>query len=135
MTDASYIRPEVLRGYTLIADGERGALIGPRGDIVWMCAPRWDSAAVFSTLIGGAGSYTIAPSDPWYVWGGYYEQDSLIWHSRWMTSAGPIECREALAFPADPHTAVLLRRVHAPRLTRAQMNVNAATRRTHSGRP
>jgi len=31
--------PHVLREYALIADGERGALIGPRGDIVWMCAP------------------------------------------------------------------------------------------------
>lgn len=29
------------------------ALIGPRGDIVWMCAPQWHSDAVFSTLIGG----------------------------------------------------------------------------------
>jgi hypothetical protein len=31
--------PYVLRDYALIADGERGALIGPRGDIVLMCAP------------------------------------------------------------------------------------------------
>jgi hypothetical protein len=23
----------------------------PGGDIVWMCAPRWDSDAMFSTLI------------------------------------------------------------------------------------
>jgi hypothetical protein len=33
----------VLREYALPADGERGALVGPRGDIVWICAPRWDS--------------------------------------------------------------------------------------------
>ncbi|PSL02702.1 GH15 family glucan-1,4-alpha-glucosidase [Haloactinopolyspora alba] len=107
------IRPEVLREYALLADGERGALIGPRGDIVWMCAPGWDSDAVFSALIGGAGTYAVSPRDRWYVWGGYYEVGSLIWHSRWMTSSGAIECREALAFPGDPHTAVMLRRVHA----------------------
>lgn len=111
--DPPAVRPQVLREYALLADGERGALIGPRGDIVWMCAPRWDSDAVFSALVGGAGAYVIAPSDPWYVWGGYYEQGSLIWHSRWMTSSGAIECREALAFPGDPYTAVLLRRVEA----------------------
>ena len=36
-------RPHVLREYSLIADGERGALIGPDGAISWLCAPRWDS--------------------------------------------------------------------------------------------
>lgn len=30
-----------------------------------------------------------------------------------MTSTGALECREALAFPGDPHTAVVLRRVEA----------------------
>ena len=53
--DESRARPHVLREYALIADGERGALIGPRGDLAWMCAPRWDSDAVFSSLLGGAG--------------------------------------------------------------------------------
>jgi hypothetical protein len=37
--------PRVLREYALLADGERGILIGPRGNFVWMCAPRWDSDA------------------------------------------------------------------------------------------
>jgi GH15 family glucan-1,4-alpha-glucosidase len=78
-----------------------------------MCAPRWDSDAVFCALLGGAGSYTVTPSDSWYVWGGHYEEGSLIWRSRWMCSSGAIECREALAFPGNPHSAVLLRRVKA----------------------
>ena len=43
----------MLREYALLADGERGVLVGPRGDFAWMCAPRWDSDAVFSSLIGG----------------------------------------------------------------------------------
>ena len=37
--------PHVLREYALLADGERGILVGPRGDFVWMCFPRWDSDA------------------------------------------------------------------------------------------
>ncbi|MGH8154149.1 MAG: glycoside hydrolase family 15 protein, partial [Rhodanobacteraceae bacterium] len=105
--------PNVLREYALLADGERGALIGPRGDIVWMCAPRWDSDAVFSSLIGGSGAYAITPTDARFVWGGYYEEGTLIWHSRWITEGGVIECREALAFPGDPDRLVLLRRVIA----------------------
>jgi hypothetical protein len=107
-------RPHVLREYALLADGERGALIGPHGDLVWMCAPRWDSDGVFSQLIGGGGVYSVTPADTRHVWGGFYEQGSLIWHSRWITRETPIECREALAFPGDPGRAVLLRRITAP---------------------
>ena len=103
----------VLREYALLADGERGALVGPRGDIVWMCSPRWDSDAVFSSLIGGSGRYAITPTDARFVWGGYYEEGSLIWRSRWITETGIIECREALAFPGDPDRTVLLRRIIA----------------------
>ncbi len=40
--------PQVLRQYALIADGERGIVVGPRGDFCWMCLPRWDSPAVFN---------------------------------------------------------------------------------------
>lgn len=104
--------PQVLREYALLADGERGALIGPRGDVVWMCAPRWDSDGVFSCLIGGGGAYAVIPTGR-FVWGGYYEDGSLIWRSRWITETGIIECREALAFPGDPNRAVLQRRIIA----------------------
>ena len=31
--------PQVLRDYALLADGERGALIGPQGDLAWLCVP------------------------------------------------------------------------------------------------
>jgi GH15 family glucan-1,4-alpha-glucosidase len=99
-----------LREYAVVADGERGAVIGPQGDVAWMCMPTWDSPSVFSSLIGGTGVYAISPLAR-YVWGGYYEQGTLIWRSRWVTSNGELECREALAFPGDAHRAVLLRRL------------------------
>ncbi|MET7360079.1 glycoside hydrolase family 15 protein [Streptomyces sp. NPDC005562] len=105
--------PHVLREYALLADGERGALVGPHGDISWMCAPRWDSDAVFSSLVGGSGTYAVTPLDPRHVWGGFYETGSLIWRSRFITGEGPVECREALAFPGEPERVVLLRRVLA----------------------
>ena len=104
--------PQVLRQYAVIADGERGIVVGPRGDFCWMCLPRWDSAAVFSSLLGGAGVYAVTPRRR-FVWGGRYEPRSLIWRSRWVTTAGIVECREALAFPGDMHTAVVLRRIRA----------------------
>ncbi|WP_323097439.1 glycoside hydrolase family 15 protein [Intrasporangium sp. YIM S08009] len=103
----------VLREYSFVADGHRGALIGPRGDVVWMCVPRWDSPATFASLVGGRGGYTVTPVEP-YVWGGTYEPGSLVWRSHWVTNDTTVECREALAAPADPHRAVLLRRIEMP---------------------
>ncbi|KAA0016568.1 glycoside hydrolase family 15 protein [Antrihabitans cavernicola] len=113
LSAATQFAPHALREYALLADGERGILVGPRGDFVWMCAPRWDSEAVFSALIGGSGGYAVTPTHTRFVWGGYYEDRSLIWRSRWVRDTGIIECREALAFPGDPNRAVVLRRIVA----------------------
>lgn len=110
---AGMLSPHVLREYALLADGERGVVVGPRGDYCWMCLPRWESPAVFSSLLGGDGAYIVCPDQTRFVWGGHYEQRSLIWRSRWVTTDGIVECREALAFPGDRHTAVLLRRIIA----------------------
>jgi GH15 family glucan-1,4-alpha-glucosidase len=125
--------PQVLRQYALLADGERGAVIGPRGDIVWMCMPRWDSDAVFTSLLGGGGHYTVVPTGR-YVWGGYYEDRSMIWRSRWVTNTGIIECREALKFPGDPRHAVLMRRIHAIDHA-ASVEVSLAPRAGYGQRP
>lgn len=106
-------------------------MIGPDGAIVWLCVPRWDSPAVFASLIGGRGGYAVTPADPRHVWGGYYEPGTLIWHSRW-TGAAVTECREALARPASPHCAVVLRRILAIE-GRARVRVTLDLR-TSSGR-
>src|SRR5690242_15277184 len=105
--------PRTLREYALLADGERGVVVGPHGDYAWMCFPRWDSPAVFSSLLGGAGAYEITPRSR-HVWGGHYDEPGLIWRSRWVCDdRSIIECREALALPAHPLRAVLLRRILA----------------------
>ena len=105
--------PETLRQYALVADGERGGLIGPRGDVAFLCFPRWHDPAVFSSLIGGTGHYAVTPADPRFVWGGHYEPGTLIWRSRWVADEAVVECREALARPSDEHGLVLLRRIEA----------------------
>jgi alpha,alpha-trehalase len=102
--------PHTLREYAMLADGERGAIVGPRGDIVWMCFPYWDSAPLFSALIGGGGTYAVSPTER-HVWGGYYEPRSLIWRSRWATRDAIVECRHALALPAPEGRATILARV------------------------
>jgi GH15 family glucan-1,4-alpha-glucosidase len=103
----------VLRDYALLADGERGAVVGPRGDIVWLCFPCWDSEPVFAALLGGAGAYTVRPSDDQFVWGGQYDADTLVWRSRWMVGDTIVECVEAMAMPGDPGRMTLVREVRA----------------------
>ncbi|MFC4787235.1 glycoside hydrolase family 15 protein [Nocardioides sp. MAHUQ-72] len=105
--------PVPLRQYALLADGERGALVGPRGDVAFLCAPRWHDDAVFSSLLGGAGSYAVTPTSDRFVWGGHYDQDTLIWRGRWVATNAVLECRDALALPGDRDRVVLLRRVEA----------------------
>jgi alpha,alpha-trehalase len=112
MTASGAPAPFTLRDYALVADGERGAVVGPDGGIVWLCFPGWHDPAVFASLVGGGGFYSVSPTGR-FVWGGYYEDATLIWRSRWVTQDAIVECREALAFPGDVDTAVLLRRVVA----------------------
>ncbi|PAZ09497.1 glycoside hydrolase [Streptomyces sp. SA15] len=104
--------PHALHDYALLADGERGALIGPDGAIGWLCSPTWHDAAVFAALVGGAGVYAVTPEGR-HVFGGYYEEGTMIWRSRWVTDDGIVECREALAYPGDPGRLVLLRQLRA----------------------
>jgi GH15 family glucan-1,4-alpha-glucosidase len=104
--------PHALHDYALLADGERGALIGPDGAITWLCAPTWHDDAVFASLIGGRGAYAVTPRGRW-VPGGYYEDGTLIWRSRWITTDGVVECRESLAFPGEAGRLVLLRQLTA----------------------
>jgi hypothetical protein len=105
--------PAPLREYALVADGERGALCGPHGEIVWLCAPRWHDDAVFAALIGGDGAYAVTPVTR-SVWGGSYQPGTLIWQNRWATEDNEVvTCQDALALPAATDALVLLRRIVA----------------------
>jgi hypothetical protein len=104
--------PHELRDYALLADGERGILADPDGELAWMCFPTWSDPAVLASLLGSGGSYRIQPNGR-YVPGGSYEEGTLIWRQRWVTDNGVIECRQALAYPGRPDRAVILRRVSA----------------------
>ena len=103
--------PHVLRELAFLADGERGAVIGPSGAVEWLCFPGWADPSVFSSLVGGHGWFSVRPAGR-FVWGGHYEEGSLVWRSHWVLAGGAmVECREALALPARPGRAVLLRRI------------------------
>ena len=100
-----------IRDFAFLADGERGALVDPQGEIQWLCFPGWADEPVFGSLFGLPGSYTVRPGGR-YTWGGYYEEGTLIWRSRWTLDSGAIvESRETLSFPGDRRQALILRRI------------------------
>jgi hypothetical protein len=104
--------PQALRDYAFLADGLRGALLDPDGGIAWLCFPTFADSAVIAGLLGGRGTFQLAPAER-HVTGGYYEDGTLIWHQRWVTDDGIVESCDALAYPAEPDRCVVLRRIRA----------------------
>jgi alpha,alpha-trehalase len=100
-----------LRDFAFLANGERGALIGPSGDIAWMCFPTWSDSALFAGLLD-RGQLPHRAGEQ-FLTGGYYEERSLIWHSRFVTHHGIFESRDALVYPGSADRSILLRKVSA----------------------
>lgn len=76
--------------HSLLSDQRTVALVDPKGRVVWMCAPRIDSSAVFAELLGGptAGHFEIRPaaSGPQGALaphGQEYVADSFLLRTRW----------------------------------------------------
>ncbi|MEU5239772.1 glycoside hydrolase family 15 protein [Streptomyces lydicus] len=81
--------------YGLIGDMQTAALVCDDGGIDWLCLPRFDSPAVFTSLLGTErhGSWRVGP-DP-TIGGGVttkrgYRGDSLVLESEWYTPAGTV---------------------------------------------
>lgn len=71
--------------HTLLSDQRAAALLDTRGRVVWMCAPRIDSPAVFGDLVGAgsAGSFDVAPQDRHTPGDVSYIGDTLLARTRW----------------------------------------------------
>ncbi len=80
-----------IRDYALIGNCETAALIGPHGDIDWLCLPAFDAGSVFAALLDGekGGSFTLAPVKPFRV-ERKYREDSAILETRFITEEGVV---------------------------------------------
>jgi alpha,alpha-trehalase len=86
-----------LERYGLIGDGATCALVGADGAIAWMCLPRFDSDAIFCSLLDRhrGGRFLVAPEDirasrQWY------EKDSGVLVTEMRSATGLVRVIDAL---------------------------------------
>ncbi len=103
----------------LIGDQQTCALVATDGTIDWFCAPRFDSATVFASLLDAAkgGCFAIAPENPAETKQLYFP-DTAVLITRFMSPEGVAEIYDFMPVerpwePTDHHSIV--RMVRAPR--------------------
>ena len=81
--------PGRIEDYAMIGDMRTAALVGRDGSIDWFCAPRFDSDACFSALLGNAenGRWKIAPRRDAEV-RRHYQNGGLILETRFKNEDG-----------------------------------------------
>ena len=93
--------PHVLREYALIADGERGALVGPPRRHLTGVRAAVGSDGVFSSLIGGGGASPSLPPEPMRLGRALRGEARSSGEGAGSPTTGVVECRDALARPAE----------------------------------
>jgi trehalose-phosphatase len=71
--------------HSMLSDQRTMALTAPGGRITWFCAPRVDSPALFSELLGGpvAGYFAIRPAEDSSPGEQAYRPGTLVLETRW----------------------------------------------------
>ena len=84
--------------YGLLADCNSAALVSRDGSIDWLCAPRFDSPALFARILDpDAGHWSIRPVGPFEVKRRYIP-GTLVLETTFTTNAGTVRLRDAMAF-------------------------------------
>jgi GH15 family glucan-1,4-alpha-glucosidase len=88
--------PSPIEDYALIGDCHSAALVAREGSIDWLCLPRFDSAAVFASLLGddSNGMWRIAPADATTCTRRSYRGDTLVLTTEWETPQGVVHVHD-----------------------------------------
>jgi GH15 family glucan-1,4-alpha-glucosidase len=83
--------------YAFISDSKTGALLAPDGSVEWLCAPRFDSPSLFSSVLDrGAGYFRVGPIDVSVPLARRYEPGTNVLETTWMTPTGWLMVRDML---------------------------------------
>ena len=94
--------------YAFLSNCHTGALVAPDGSIGWLCAPSFDSASVFGSLLDrGAGYFRLGPFGIDHPTARVYEPGTNVLLTTWKTPTGWVEVRDALTMsPRESEDAV-----------------------------
>jgi GH15 family glucan-1,4-alpha-glucosidase len=81
-----------IEDYGLIGDLQTAALVSRDGCIDWLCLPRFDSGAIFASLLGTAenGHWTMQPAEPFESPGRRYRPETLVLETEFQTETGAV---------------------------------------------
>jgi len=81
-----------IEDYALLGNLQTAALVSREGSVDWCCFPRFDSAACFAAILGGAqdGRWLLAPASKAERVNRRYRHDTLILESVFETAGGSV---------------------------------------------
>jgi len=81
-----------IEDYAIIGDTQTAALVGMDGSIDWLCVPRFDSAAVFASLLAtdDQGRWKLAPAGGIQRVERQYRHDTLVLETTFHTDDGVV---------------------------------------------
>lgn len=100
-----------LESFSILSDQRTVSVIDRRGSLVWHCAPRIDSAALFASIIGGnpAGTFDISPVGQEAPISQQYDGDSLVLRTSWegLTTSDYLDSSAGRAFQRAGRTDLI----------------------------
>jgi len=84
--------PLLIEDYAVIGDTQTAALVGRDGSIDWLCLPRFDSGAIFASLLGTEehGRWLIAPVAEIRATRRRYQGDTMVLETEFDTDEGTV---------------------------------------------
>lgn len=100
-----------IEDYALLSSGRTAALIA-QGSVDWLCLPRFDSASVFTRLLGDPDEshWLVAPRDGTTT-GRAYREGSFVLDATWSTPTGAALSTDLMPTSADDDRVDLVRRI------------------------
>jgi GH15 family glucan-1,4-alpha-glucosidase len=87
-----------IEDYALIGDTQTAALVGKDGSIDWLCAPRFDSGAVFAAMLGDRnnGRWLLAPAGGVQRVERRYIESTLVLETTFHTDDGVVKITDCM---------------------------------------
>jgi GH15 family glucan-1,4-alpha-glucosidase len=83
--------------YSFVSDCHTGALVAPEGSVEWLCLPRFDSPAIFASLLDRSGGFwRVGPPGLGAPVSRRYLPGTNVLETTWMTGSGWITVHDLL---------------------------------------